>query len=215
MFASWMAGPWASRVLFAVDAGRLGSRPFSATRWGSSTATAATIRSNHQISADEDNTSPYGTDVHESQGDEGGQAEASRKDDADDDPQSIFDAGVWPRFRAPPRQFTEKSCKKNYRASSDDYNYGYYEVCCGHRWCTHCPVDNLAMRMSMRRFTRLTNGFSKRIENHYHMLALYFTWYNWVRIHKTLGCTPAMQANLTPHLYDMGWIVDLIEKDSN
>ena len=71
------------------------------------------------------------------------------------------------------------------------------------------------MRMSMRRFTRLTNGLSKRIENHYHMLALYFTWYNWVRIYKTLGCTPAMQANLTPHLYDMGWIVDLIEKDSN
>ena len=74
--------------------------------------------------------------------------------------------------------------------------------------------QNLTMRMSMRRFTRLTNAFSKKVENHYHMLALYFTWYNWVRIHKTLHCTPAMESGLTDTLRDMDWIVELIEKDS-
>jgi len=52
------------------------------------------------------------------------------------------------------------------------------------------------IRMAMRRFTRLTNAFSKKFENHCHALALYFFWYNWVRNHKTLGVTPAMAAGL-------------------
>jgi IS1 family transposase len=56
--------------------------------------------------------------------------------------------------------------------------------------------QNLTMRMAMRRFTRLTNAFSKKFENHCHSLALYFFWYNWVRTHKTLGVTPAMAAGL-------------------
>ena len=56
--------------------------------------------------------------------------------------------------------------------------------------------QNLTMRMAMRRFTRLTNAFSKKFENHCHALALYFFWYNWVRNHKTLGVTPAMAAGL-------------------
>src|SRR6202453_3120457 len=56
--------------------------------------------------------------------------------------------------------------------------------------------QNLTMRMAMRRFTRLTNAFSKKFENHCHSLALYFFWYNWVRAHKTLGVTPAMAAGL-------------------
>ncbi len=56
--------------------------------------------------------------------------------------------------------------------------------------------QNLTMRMAMRRFTRLTNAFSKKFENHCHALALYFFWYNWIRPHKTLGVTPAMAAGL-------------------
>jgi 3-methyladenine DNA glycosylase/8-oxoguanine DNA glycosylase len=63
--------------------------------------------------------------------------------------------------------------------------------------------QNLSMRMGMRRFTRLTNAFSKKLENHVHALALYFVHYNWMRIHKTLRVTPAMAAGLTGKL--MGW----------
>lgn len=71
--------------------------------------------------------------------------------------------------------------------------------------------QNLTMRMSMRRFTRLTNGFSKKIDNHIHMLSLYFVHYNFCRIHKTLSVTPAMEAGLTKHLLDTDFIVDLID----
>jgi hypothetical protein len=67
------------------------------------------------------------------------------------------------------------------------------------------------MRMSMRRFTRLTNGFSKKVENHGHMVALYTVWYNWVRIHKTLRVTPAMAAKLTDKLMSMEDVVALID----
>ncbi|HEY6211952.1 MAG TPA: IS1 family transposase, partial [Vicinamibacterales bacterium] len=71
--------------------------------------------------------------------------------------------------------------------------------------------QNLTMRMHMRRFTRLTNAFSKKFDNHVHMVALYTVWYNFVRIHKTLRQTPAMAAGLTDKLWDMTEIVKLIE----
>ena len=71
--------------------------------------------------------------------------------------------------------------------------------------------QNLTMRMGMRRFTRLTNGFSKKLENHLLMLSLYFVHYNFVRIHKTLKCTPAMAAGVSATLRDMEWIVGLID----
>lgn len=71
---------------------------------------------------------------------------------------------------------------------------------------------NLTMRMHMRRFTRLTNGFSKKAENHAHMVALYTVFYNWTKVHKTLRVTPAMQAGLADRVFDMTDLVALIEQ---
>ena len=71
--------------------------------------------------------------------------------------------------------------------------------------------QNLTMRMSMRRFTRLTNGFSKKLENHVHALALYFAFYNFVRIHKTLRMSPAMAAGITDRLWSLEDIVAKID----
>ena len=71
--------------------------------------------------------------------------------------------------------------------------------------------QNLTMRMHMRRFTRLTNAFSKKFESHVHMVALYAVWYNWVRIHKTLRVTPAMAAGLTDKLMAFEDILALID----
>lgn len=71
--------------------------------------------------------------------------------------------------------------------------------------------QNLTMRMSMRRFTRLTNGFSKKVESHADMVALYTVWYNFVRQHKTLRCSPAMAAGLSATLWSMEEVVKLID----
>lgn len=71
--------------------------------------------------------------------------------------------------------------------------------------------QNLTMRMSMRRFTRLTNAFSKKFENHCHALALYFVWYSFCRQHKAHRMSPAMAAGLTDKLMDMSDIVKLID----
>ena len=68
------------------------------------------------------------------------------------------------------------------------------------------------MRMAMRRFTRLTNAFSKKLENHAHMVALYALWYNFVRIHKTLRTSPAMAAGIETRLWSMEDMVRLIEE---
>jgi len=71
--------------------------------------------------------------------------------------------------------------------------------------------QNLNMRMGMRRFTRLTNAFSKKLENHCHALALYFMFYNFCRIHKTLKIAPAMAAGVSEKLWSMEDIVALID----
>jgi hypothetical protein len=72
--------------------------------------------------------------------------------------------------------------------------------------------QNLTMRMSMRRFTRLTNGFSKKVENHRAAVALHFAHYNFVRLHRTLRATPAMAANVSPRLWSLE---ELVERTSN
>lgn len=71
--------------------------------------------------------------------------------------------------------------------------------------------SNLTLRMHNRRFTRLTNAFSKKFESHVHMVALYTVWYNWVRIHKTMRTSPAMAAGLTSSLMTMEDVVGLID----
>ncbi len=71
--------------------------------------------------------------------------------------------------------------------------------------------QNLSMRMGMRRFTRLTNGFSKKLENHGHMVALYFMHYNFCRVHKTLRVTPAMEAGLTDHVWELEELIGLLK----
>jgi IS1 family transposase len=68
---------------------------------------------------------------------------------------------------------------------------------------SHVERQNLTMRMHMRRFTRLTNGISKKFENHVHMVALYTVWYNFIRIHKTLKMSPAMAAGVSKTLWSM------------
>lgn len=80
---------------------------------------------------------------------------------------------------------------------------------------SHVERQNLTMRMSMRRFTRLTNAFSKKIENHCYAIALHFVHYNFCRIHKSLRVTPAMQAGLTDDIMEISDIVNLIDKYSN
>ena len=72
--------------------------------------------------------------------------------------------------------------------------------------------QNLTMRMHMRRFTRLTNAFSKKVENHCYAIALHFMYYNFVRIHKSLRVTPAMEAGLTQDLWNVEDLVKLTEK---
>lgn len=63
----------------------------------------------------------------------------------------------------------------------------------------------------MRRFTRLTNAFSKKFENHAHMVALYTVFYNFCKIHKTLRVSPAMESGLSDTLKDFEWIVSLVD----
>ena len=90
-------------------------------------------------------------------------------------------------------------------------------VICGkpdidHVSTSHVERQNLTMRMSMRRFTRLSNGFSKKIENLEHAVALHFMYYNFGRIHKTLRVTPAMEAGISDHVWTLEEIAGLVQE---
>jgi IS1 family transposase len=83
----------------------------------------------------------------------------------------------------------------------------------GHISTSYIERQNLTMRMSMRRFTRLTNGFSKKLENHIHAISLHYMYYNFCRIHKTLRCTPAMAAGVSNRLWEIEDIVALLDNE--
>ena len=82
----------------------------------------------------------------------------------------------------------------------------------GHVSTSHVERQNLTMRMSMRRFTRLTNEFSKKLENHIHALALYFVHYNFCRIHKSLKVTPAMEVGIVDTLWTLDDVIAKIDE---
>lgn len=95
-----------------------------------------------------------------------------------------------------------KGTRKTAITGNPDFN----EVC-----TSHVERQNLTMRMHMRRFTRLTNAFSKKFENHAHMVALYTVYYNFIKVHQTLRVTPAMEAGISDTVRNFEWIVGLIE----
>jgi len=81
-----------------------------------------------------------------------------------------------------------------------------------HVFTSYVERSNLTMRMHMRRFTRLTNAFSKKVENHAHAVALNFMYYNFVRIHSSLRVTPAMAAGVTDRLWEIKDIVRVVDE---
>jgi IS1 family transposase len=114
---------------------------------------------------------------------------------------------------------------KIYGASSDNPDSRYSPATCigcrtgilsgnpdsDHISTSFVERSNLSMRMGMRRFTRLTNAFSKKLENHGHMVALYFMHYNFCRVHKTLRVTPAMEAGITDHVWSFEELIALLD----
>jgi IS1 family transposase len=116
--------------------------------------------------------------------------------------------------------------KKIYGAASggkDERRYSAGECCgaikgalCGDPDFQHISTSfverqNLTMRMGMRRFTRLTNGFSKKVENHDYAIAIHYMHYNFGRIHKSLRVTPAMQSGIADHVWSLEEIVSLAD----
>jgi IS1 family transposase len=81
----------------------------------------------------------------------------------------------------------------------------------GHISTSFVERQNLTMRMHMRRFTRLSNGFSKKVEMHAYAVALHFTYYNFCKVHTTLRVTPAMEAGLADHVWEVAELVALLE----
>jgi hypothetical protein len=81
----------------------------------------------------------------------------------------------------------------------------------GHVSTSFVERHNLTIRMGNRRFTRLTNAFSKKVENHEYMLALFFMYYNFCRIHQTLRVTPSIEAGVSNHVWSIDEIVGLVD----
>lgn len=101
-------------------------------------------------------------------------------------------------------QFEIGCCKDRIEGNSDPK----------HVSTSYAERANLAMRMHNRRFTRLTNAFSKKFENHADMVAIYTVWYHWIRIHKSLRFTPAMAVGLSATVMDWADIVEAMDAEA-
>lgn len=120
----------------------------------------------------------------------------------------IYGNEVGPKANTPERRYSPAQCmgaRKAVISGNPDFQ---------HVSTSHTERQNLSMRMGMRRFTRLTNAFSKKVENHEHMIAVYFMHYNFCRIHQSLRVTPAMEAGLTDHVWSLDEVVALIDANS-
>ena len=121
---------------------------------------------------------------------------------------------IGPGRYAPPRVVSQKFLEAGKkRLAGDTGRQAKAEMVAGNPDRTHISTSlverqNLTMRMSMRRFTRLTNAFSKKLENLEAAVALHFAHYNFVRLHKTLRCTPAMAAGVSDRLWSLQELVD-------
>lgn len=104
-------------------------------------------------------------------------------------------------------RYSPSKCKE-IKYISEQGNPALEHICTSHN-----ERQNLSMRMGIRRFTRLTNAFSKKQENHGHAVALYFMYYNFCRIHQSLRVTPAMAAGLTSKVWELADLVDLIDQN--
>jgi hypothetical protein len=113
---------------------------------------------------------------------------------------------------------------KLYRSAGDDETRYSPAKCLGaipkditgnpdpkHVSTSHLERSNPTIRISMRRFTRLTNAFSKMLQNHAAMVSLYFMYYNFARVHQTLRVTPAMEARIADHVWSVEEIVGLLD----
>jgi hypothetical protein len=112
---------------------------------------------------------------------------------------------VGPNTRNPEVRYSPAQCmgaRKGVITGNPDFK---------HISTSHIERQNLTMRMSMRRFTRLTNAFSKKVENHEHSVAVHYMYYNFGRIHQSLRVTPAMEAGISDHVWSLKEIVALIK----
>ena len=140
------------------------------------------------------------------------------------DGQRVYKDALWGAFgdRADFAQLVKTYADAGAKKKSSERKYSPVEFVCAtktpvfgdpddrHISTSYVERQNLTMRMSMRRFTRLTNGFSKKVENHIHAISLHFMYYNFARIHKTLRVTPAMEAGVSSHVWSLEEIAALI-----
>ena len=115
----------------------------------------------------------------------------------------------WSRFMAPPRRDSAVTARRSAPGARKHPIEGNPDP--KHISTSFSERQNLNIRMGNRRMTRLTNAFSKKAENHAHMMAIYFMHYNFVRIHQSLKITPAMAAGVTSQLWEMSDMVKVLE----